>query len=595
MKGSSVLALLGVLATASAASAQAAAGPLTVSPAGGVSQTIPQGGPFAPASQTYTLTNTGTAPLDFTVTKTQAWVTVLPSGGTLAAGATANVIVSMNGFAITLAPGTYADTVTFANTTNGSGDQTRPMSLTVTAATAGALEVTSASPWFISVGHPGGPFSPAGMDFTLTNTGGSPLDFTVTHDQAWLSASPSAGTLAGGASTTVTVSVNASANALAVGTYQNIITFTNTTNGNGTTIRPSALMISPPGVEMTVNPTTDFTATGPAGGPFTPDKMLYTITNVSPQPMTVSISKTQPWLDIAPSFTTMTLAIGVSVTYQISVNAAANALAPGAYTDTVTITNVTTGLNNTTRAVTLNVTPATADTTPPAVAITNPAPPAATASSSPATVSGTAADNVGVTSVSWANSRTGGTGTASGTTSWSASIPLAPGNNLITVTARDAAGNPGTATITLDFTPPAGDTVPPSILITTPTTASTFDAPSSPVSLGGSASDNVGVSTVTWSNAATGQSGTASGTTAWSATIGLAAGANAITVTAFDASGNSTTATLTVNLGAVVASGGGGGGGGDRSLCGGSVAAPGPGWGLWLLAAAFLALPRGKR
>src|SRR5262245_8812985 len=118
MKVSSVLTLLLIFVMLLPAAAQAAAGPLTVSPAGGVSQTIPQGGPFAPASQTYTLTNTGTSPLDFTVTHSQAWVTVLPSGGTLAAGATANVIVSMNGVGITLAPGTYTDTVTFTNTTN---------------------------------------------------------------------------------------------------------------------------------------------------------------------------------------------------------------------------------------------------------------------------------------------------------------------------------------------------------------------------------------------------------------------------------------------------------------------------------------------
>ena len=103
------LPVLLVLALRSVASAQAAAGPLTVTPAGGVSQTIPQGGPFTPATQTYTLTNTGAAPLDYTVTKTAAWVTVLPSSGTLAAGATASVMVAINGAAITLAPGAFTD------------------------------------------------------------------------------------------------------------------------------------------------------------------------------------------------------------------------------------------------------------------------------------------------------------------------------------------------------------------------------------------------------------------------------------------------------------------------------------------------------
>lgn len=593
MKCSSVLPLLVVLALSSpafsSAPAQASAGPLTVSPAGGVSQTIPQGGPFAPASQNYTLTNTGTAPLDFSITSTQAWVTVLPSSGTLAAGASTSVTVTINGVAITLAGGVYTDTVTFTNTTNGGGNQTRPMSLTVTGAAGGALSVTAPSPWYTTVGHPGGPFSPASMDFTLTNTGASPLDYTVTNDNTWITASPASGTLAGGGTATVTVSPNATANSLAVGTYQNLITFTNATNGNGTTVVPSVLMISPPGVVMTVTPSPSHTASGPAGGPFTPNTASYTITNVSPQPMTVSISKTQPWVDIAPAFTSITLATGVSITYQVSVNATANTLGPGTYTDTISITNVTTGQNNTTRTLTLNVTAPTGDTTAPTVVIGGPAPPTATVTSSPATVSGTAADNIGVSSVSWSNSRTGGSGAATGTTSWSASIPLAPGNNLITITARDAAGNAGTATITLDFTPPAGDAVPPSVAITSPTAAATLDATSSPVTLGGSASDNVSVSTVTWANTATGASGTATGTTTWTAMIALVPGPNAVTVTAFDASGNSSMATLTVNLGGAPA-GAAGKKKDDDGMCGmGSMPPHGSGTALVLLVAGLLA------
>ena len=56
--------------------------------------------------------------------------------------------------------------------------------------------------------------------------------------------------------------------------------------------------------------------------------------------------------------------------------------------------------------------------------------------------SGTANDNVGVTAVKWTTS-TGGSGTASGTTQWSAAIPLLMGTNVVTVRAYDAAGNSG--------------------------------------------------------------------------------------------------------------------------------------------------------
>jgi hypothetical protein len=46
--------------------------------------------------------------------------------------------------------------------------------------------------------------------------------------------------------------------------------------------------------------------------------------------------------------------------------------------------------------------------------------------------------------VSWVSDR-GGSGTATGTTNWSIPVVgLQVGNNVITVTARDAAGNAGT-------------------------------------------------------------------------------------------------------------------------------------------------------
>ena len=57
-----------------------------------------------------------------------------------------------------------------------------------------------------------------------------------------------------------------------------------------------------------------------------------------------------------------------------------------------------------------------------------------------------------MTQVTWANNR-GGSGTATGTTSWSASgIVLQSGSNVLTVTARDAAGNTASDTLTVTFT-----------------------------------------------------------------------------------------------------------------------------------------------
>lgn len=76
------------------------------------------------------------------------------------------------------------------------------------------------------------------------------------------------------------------------------------------------------------------------------------------------------------------------------------------------------------------------------------------ASVSPLTITGTASDNVGIVSVMWTIDR-GGTeiavGTAAGTTAWSATVPLSNGQNRVTITARDAAGNLATKALTVQY------------------------------------------------------------------------------------------------------------------------------------------------
>ncbi|MBS1856271.1 MAG: matrixin family metalloprotease [Acidobacteria bacterium] len=82
----------------------------------------------------------------------------------------------------------------------------------------------------------------------------------------------------------------------------------------------------------------------------------------------------------------------------------------------------------------------TPDSTPPALQITSPGLSIVSTTAEAITIGGAASDNVAVLSVKWAVS-TGGSGTASGTTSWSATVPLLVGTNVITVRAYDAAGN----------------------------------------------------------------------------------------------------------------------------------------------------------
>lgn len=106
-------------------------------------------------------------------------------------------------------------------------------------------------------------------------------------------------------------------------------------------------------------------------------------------------------------------------------------------------------------------TPSTGDTTRPTVAITAPTSGTTyTATTSSVNLAGTASDNFSVTQVTWSNSL-GGSGAASGTTSWSANnVPLQAGSNVLTVTAHDAAGNTSTDVLTVSYSPPSGGPTP---------------------------------------------------------------------------------------------------------------------------------------
>jgi len=98
---------------------------------------------------------------------------------------------------------------------------------------------------FDSSGMSGGPFVPASTTYTLTNNGGASIDFSVQESSDWLSASPLSGTLAAGASETVTISIDGTAPSLDVGAYAASIGFTNTTDGAGDTSRSVNLSVAP--------------------------------------------------------------------------------------------------------------------------------------------------------------------------------------------------------------------------------------------------------------------------------------------------------------------------------------------------------------
>jgi hypothetical protein len=182
---------------------------------------------------------------------------------------------------------------------------------------------------------------------------------------------------------------------------------------------------------------------------------------------------------------------------------------------------------------------------PPSISITSPAGSGAfTTAAASITATGTASSAVGVARVEWANSR-GGSGMAAGTAQWSAGpIPLQPGQNVLTFTARDRAGMAASRTLTVSMAT-GSDTVAPTLSITSPSTATVLTSASS-IRITGTAADNSGVIEVTWTTSA-GASGKASGTTYWTAAdIPLLVGANVVIIRARDAAGNTSWRSVTV-------------------------------------------------
>ena len=125
------------------------------------------------------------------------------------------------------------------------GTTTATVSQTATASyviPAPAMTVTAAANLTAS-GPAGGPFSPSSTTYTVTNSGTGTLTWGVSKNVAWLDLSATGGTLGAGANTTVTVSLNNTANTLGSGAFSDTLTFTNSSNGNGTTTRPVNLSV----------------------------------------------------------------------------------------------------------------------------------------------------------------------------------------------------------------------------------------------------------------------------------------------------------------------------------------------------------------
>ena len=160
------------------------------------------------------------------------------------------------------------------------------------------------------------------------------------------------GMLASGNSIDVLVSVDASA--MPDGVHEEIVRFTDITNARNVD-RMHTLDIG--STEFTTDPTTDFYAGGPVGGPFTTTS-TYTITSTRPTPFTVNISADEGWITLngSPNALNITLnGTGDSASIEVGFGFDANNLPAGIVSSVVSFTNMSSDGGDTTRNVILDV------------------------------------------------------------------------------------------------------------------------------------------------------------------------------------------------------------------------------------------------
>jgi hypothetical protein len=91
---------------------------LLVAPSSDYDAFGPVGGPYTPGSQVYTLVNSGSNLLNWSLNKNATWLTISASSGTLNPSQSTNITVTANAVANTLPGGAYTDVLTFSNATS---------------------------------------------------------------------------------------------------------------------------------------------------------------------------------------------------------------------------------------------------------------------------------------------------------------------------------------------------------------------------------------------------------------------------------------------------------------------------------------------
>jgi hypothetical protein len=172
-----------VLGSFNVAISAASPGALGVLPAGDLNSSGWVGGPFSPPSISYTLTNSGGLPLNWTASQAQNWITLSATNGTLPAGLITSVTASLNLNAASLPAGNYSDSISFTNASSGAGNTNRNINLSVLPQPTFQLSIIVNPPAWGTVSPTNGGY-PAGTSVELLATPAMYFRFAEWHGDA---------------------------------------------------------------------------------------------------------------------------------------------------------------------------------------------------------------------------------------------------------------------------------------------------------------------------------------------------------------------------------------------------------------------------
>ncbi|MCH7939938.1 MAG: PGF-pre-PGF domain-containing protein, partial [Candidatus Marinimicrobia bacterium] len=260
-------------------------------------------------------------PLDYTVTTDQDWLTASPNSFALSPGVSLPVTLSVDRSGLEAGIYTGMATISFTGLISGSSVVTVSMEVPGPAAAPMASPIVGSS---LDLGAT----AANGTTIVANPPEGTPLQYTVTTHQAWLTATPSTFLLAPGASQGVTLSVDRQI--LAVGLHTGLVTIAFSGAISGSSVVTVAVEVPPPPppplFSPVVSPRLDLGATGTTG----------TITVTTPpggDELQYVVTTNQPWL--AASHSSFALELGNSQDITLSVDR--TGLAVGRHTAHVTI------------------------------------------------------------------------------------------------------------------------------------------------------------------------------------------------------------------------------------------------------------------